>query len=167
LPSESLLLEQTEPGAREATRTVYVKRPGPGGTFYYEPVTQKFRVPVGGEDEPQPRRGGGGDRLPPADAPIPPARNRDIPPVEADPVPFATPVIDLPPAGNAQRGEIHVIQLKNATPASMKNHISRFFEVDVSVDEDTGSLVIRCEKKTLEEIKKLVEQLDKPARGGA
>ena len=51
----------------------------------------------------------------------------------------------------------------------MSAHVKKFFDaVEVSIDEDSGSLVIRCGKKTLEEIKKLVEKLDKPSkRGGA
>ena len=65
--------------------------------------------------------------------------------------------------------EIHVLELKHATPAAMALHVKKFFDsAEVSLDEDTGSLVIRCGKKTLDEIKKLVEKLDKPSkRGGA
>jgi len=132
---------------------------------------------------PQPRRDG--NRLPPlgedeffpeptiiGDAPaqpLPPRRNPELPDMYyfPAPMPAGEPVRVIPP--KAEDAEIHVIELKHATPAAMSLHVKKFFDsAEVSIDEDTGSLVIRCGKKTLEDIKKLVEKLDKPSkRGGA
>ena len=61
--------------------------------------------------------------------------------------------------------EIHIIELKNASPQSMAQHVTRFFvDAEVSQDADTNSLIIRCDRKTLADIKKLIEKLDKPAK---
>ena len=79
--------------------------------------------------------------------------------------PFArVPATTLP--ARAGDGEIHVIELKHASPASVCGIVERFFEVTVTVDEGTGALVVRCGKPTLEEVKKLVEKLDKPSKRG-
>lgn len=97
-------------------------------------------------------------------------------PVPSQNLPLTMPVpLDLPasePArmipARAENAEIHVLELKHAAPADMSVHVKKFFEaVEVSTDEATGSLVVRCGKQTLEEIKKLVEKLDKPAKNRA
>ena len=107
---------------------------------------------------------------------LPPRRNESVPEQYAVPSPsFPSPVLSgepvrmIPPAIEANPVEIHVLELKNATPAAMALHVKKFFDkAEVSIDEDSGALVIRCGKKMLEDIKKLVEKLDKPSkRGGA
>ena len=133
---------------------------------------------------PQPRRGN--DRLPPhiddGDEFLQPAIIGEGPyrfapsPIQIDPnqypVPFTSPAGEpvrmIPSAPEANPVEIHVLELKNATPVAMSLHVKKFFDrAEVSIDEDTGSLVIRCGKKTLEEIKKLVDKLDMPSKRGA
>ena len=94
------------------------------------------------------------------------------PPRRVEEVPMTMPAGEttvrmIPSAANVEPLEIHVIELKNAAPAAMALHVKKFFDTaEVSIDEDTGSLVIRCGKKTLDDIKKLVEKLDKPSKRG-
>ena len=132
---------------------------------------------------PQPRRGN--DRLPPriddGDEFPQPAIIGEGPyrlapsPIQIDPnqypVPFPSPAGEpvrmIPPAAEANPAEIHVLELKNATPMAMALHVKKFFDAaEVSIDEDSGSLVVRCGKRTLEDIKKLLEKLDKPSKRG-
>lgn len=151
-------------------------------------LTNPLIVPPGGDELPptpvSPRRGND-NRLPPrADddeldarpaiiqelpSPLLPPRRAESLPDVSYPIPFSEPVRMIPPAASAEPLEIHVLELKNATPAAMSLHVKKFFDTaEVSIDEDSGSLVIRCGKKTLEDIKKLVDKLDKPSkRGGA
>ena len=158
-----------------------------------DPFNPRAEDPRPSPRAPQPRDPRRDDTLPPRRGPVPPPAEPSLPPARRSaedlPPPFAgplprpsdvpsetLPVAGLPvsepvllsqpmPTPILERAEIHVIELKHAAPMAMSQHVKQFFaEAEVGTDEDTGTLVIRCDKQTLENIEKLVEKLDKPSK---
>ena len=74
----------------------------------------------------------------------------------------ASPVVAQPPPGQPRTARVFV--LKNADAQKLSGVINTIFGrqgVTVAVDGRTNSLVIAGDADTLEEVRKLIEQLDK------
>ena len=70
-----------------------------------------------------------------------------------------------PLARQPEVAEIYVLELKHAAPLAMSQHVKAFFpDATVVVDEASSSLLIRCDKPTLEGIEQLLLRLDKSPR---
>lgn len=71
------------------------------------------------------------------------------------------------PAGARQPLTVNIFKLKNADAEKLRPTIATIFggqRLTVTVDARTNSLVVAADKDTLEEIRKLVEELDKPLK---
>jgi type II secretory pathway component GspD/PulD (secretin) len=61
---------------------------------------------------------------------------------------------------------VNVFQLKNADAESLRRTLVTIFArqgITISADARTNSLVIAADRDTLEEVRKLIAELDKPA----
>ncbi len=68
---------------------------------------------------------------------------------------------------SAQPQTVNIFKLKNADAEKLRPIITTIFggqRLTVTVDARTNALVIATDKDTLEEIRKLIEELDKPAK---
>jgi hypothetical protein len=71
--------------------------------------------------------------------------------------------------GAATRSEIQIIPLKHAPAASMAKTLQELFgdsRVRIVAEQETNSIWIQADPLSLETIKKVLERVDRPAKGG-
>ncbi len=71
------------------------------------------------------------------------------------------------PVGARQPQTINIFKLKNADAEKLRPIVVTIFggqRLTATVDARTNSLLVAADKDTLEEVRKLVEELDKPLK---